>query len=218
MKRVIIICEGQTEEEFCKKLLVPFFFDKGISIDTPLIKHSHGGIVSWGRLKKEIRNYLSFDKTAYVTTFIDYYGIKVEHEFPQWEEAKRISDKYECMRILENAMKNDIEESYRYRFLPYIQLHEFEGLLFSNIEIIKAQIPKEELIGLKELEQISDTYENPELINDGKETSPSHRLDRIIRGYNKVVYGSILAELITLKRIREKCPGFNKWINTILSI
>jgi hypothetical protein len=32
-------------------------------------------------------------------------------------------------------MKEYIDESIRYRFIPYMQLHEFEGLLFNNIEV-----------------------------------------------------------------------------------
>ena len=53
------------------------------------------------------------------------------------------------------------------------------------------------------------------MINDDKETSPSSRLGRIIRGYNKIVYGNILAEAIGLNRIREKSPRFNGWLNKI---
>ncbi len=41
-----------------------------------------GGIVNWVVLRKEIQTYLSTNRTAYVTTLIDYYGISEVHDFP----------------------------------------------------------------------------------------------------------------------------------------
>ena len=117
--------------------------------------------------------------------------------------------------MLESAMLQDINDSYGHRYLPYLQLHEFEGLLFNDIEIFYEQIPSDELIGKKELKQAFDNFENPEMINDTKENSPSHRLMRIINGYNKVVYGNILAEAIGLENIRSKCYRFNQWLEKI---
>lgn len=95
--------------------------------------------------------------------------------------------------------------------IPYLQLHVFEGLLFNDIDIIYNQIPKSDIINEAELFATFAQYNNPEMINNVKATSPSHRLQRIIRGYNKVVYGSILAEAIGLERMRTKSPRFNEW-------
>ena len=50
------------------------------------------------------------------------------------------------------------------------------------------------------------------------QTSPSHRLERIVRGYDKVVYGNYLAESIGLSKIRERCPRFNQWIESLVSV
>ncbi|AFC26127.1 hypothetical protein SGRA_3402 [Saprospira grandis str. Lewin] len=38
------------------------------------------------------------------------------------------------MDFLEQEMKNDIPDPLNQNFIPYYQLHEFEGLLFNNIE------------------------------------------------------------------------------------
>ena len=54
MKRLIIVCEGPTEQEFCKDVLCPYFQSKGIILEYPTIKHSNGGIVSWATLKKQL--------------------------------------------------------------------------------------------------------------------------------------------------------------------
>ncbi len=215
MKRVIIVCEGPTEQEFCKKTLSTYFAPKGICIDSPLIKKSNGGIVSWKDLKKQIEKHLKDERTVYVSLLIDYYGIKKSHEFPGWTEALAIADKNERLTFLEQEMKNDIDESLRYRFIPYLQLHEFEGLLFNNIDVFRQQFTVGELVGMEELKKILEQYPNPEMINDTPCNSPSHRLGRIIKGYDKIVYGNCLAETIGLSNICNKCPRFNAWINGI---
>lgn len=218
MKRIIIICEGQTEAEFCKVILIPYFQSKDIYLETPLIKKSKGGIVKWEELKKQILLHLQTDTTAFVTTFIDYYGINRKHVFPNWQEADAEPNRNKRMDILENAMSIEIDDKFRYKYLPYIQLHEFEGLLFNDISIFYSTILEQEIIGRKELIDTFQNYPNPELINDGSETAPSKRLDRIIAGYDKVVYGSILAEEIGLVKMRAKSPRFNNWIEKMENV
>jgi Domain of unknown function (DUF4276) len=215
MKRVIIICEGETEREFCQKLLSSFFVLKDIHIQPPLIKKSMGGIVKWKHLRRQIHNHLKEDHEAIVTTFIDYYGLYAKYEFPQWDAAVKIHDKNQKMDFLENAMSEDIDEAFRHRYLPYLQLHEFEGLLFNDIQIFYEQIPPDDLIGENELKSVFINFDNPEMINDVRETSPSHRLTRIIKGYNKIVYGNIIADAIGLDAIRMKSPRFNNWLAKI---
>jgi len=218
MIRLIIICEGQTEQAFCKTVLSPYFLNKGIIVQSPTIKHTRGGIVRWSILKQQIETHLQGEPKTFVTTLIDYYGLYQKHSFPCWEESEKIHDKNQRMLELEMAMKNDISDEVRYRFIPYLQLHEFEGLLFNEIEVFYNQIPEDDLVGESELIDTFNQYSNPEMINNTRETSPSHRLLRIIRGYNKVVYGDILAEEIGLGRMRDKSPRFNEWIEKLSSL
>lgn len=218
MKRIIVIGEGQTEQEFCTEVLKPFFITKNISIENPTIKESNGGIVKWKVLKKQIETHLKQDTEAFVTLLIDYYGMYSKYGFPRWEESKRIVNKAQRMTFIENAMLEDIDDSYRYRFIPYIQLHEFEGLLFCNKEIIDNSFDKDEFKDYAYLEETFERYPNPEDINDSPETAPSKRLIRSISGYNKTVYGSLLAHDIGLKTILEKCPRFNEWIEKLLNV
>lgn len=215
MIRVIIICEGETEKEFCNTILSPHFSKKEIFVQSPLIKKSMGGIVKWAELKKQITLHLRNDPKAVVTTFIDYYGLYSKYNFPLWEDAKRQTNKSKRMEILERGMLDSIDDAVRFRFIPYLQLHEFEGLLFNEIDIFHEHIPKKELVGINELTQTFKQFNNPEMINNNRESSPSHRLKRIILGYNKVVYGNILAEAIGLEKIRAKSPRFNEWIKKL---
>ena len=215
MNRIIIICEGQTEQEFCNTLLQPYFGANGITLQAPLIKKTMGGIANWNVLKREIETYLRREKDVLVTTLIDYYGIKDSHGFPLWAEKQAIADKNQRLDELEAAMLADVDENLRPHFVPYLQLHEFEGLLFSDKQAFYTTFNEYELAREDELEQTFADFDNPEMINDGVETSPSHRLERIISGYEKVVYGCCLAEAIGLNKMRQKSPRFDNWLKRL---
>lgn len=215
MNRIIIICEGQTEQEFCNTLLQPHFNNQNITLQAPLIKKTMGGIANWTVLKREIETYLRREKDVLVTTLIDYYGIKDSHGFPLWAEKQAIADKNQRLDELEAAMQANVDENLRPRFVPYLQLHEFEGLLFSDKQAFYTTFNEDELAGEDELEQTFADFNNPEMINDGVETSPSHRLERIISGYDKVVYGCCLAEAIGLNKMRQKSPRFDNWLKRL---
>lgn len=215
IKRVIIICEGPTEKEFCSDVLEPWFLQKNILIQTPLIKKSGGGIVPWDILKKQIETHLKQDPTAFVTLLIDYYGIPEKYNYPQWAKSLEETNKTQRMVILENAMKEAIPDNLRNRFIPYIQLHEFEGILFSNADVFTRNFKKDEFTDFTSFQNIFQKYPNPEDINDRPESAPSKRLMQHIKGYNKVVYGATLAQEIGLETINSKCPRFKEWITKI---
>lgn len=219
MKRLTIICEGPTELEFCKDVLIPHFNQKSIFV-TQLLANANGGIISWHKLKNKIEKYLYLDNSVYVTTFIDYYGIQSKHNFPNWDKALNEQDKYTRLKLLEEGMLDDIDprNNKRERFIPFLILHEFEGLLFNDIQAFRNLIPSTDFIDFRILEQIVIDFPNPELINDTPESSPSHRLKKLIKGYNKVVYGAILAREIGLPNIRAKSPKFNEWILRLESL
>ena len=115
------------------------------------------------------------------------------------------------MHFLFEQMSLDIDENLRSRFIPYIQLHEFEGLLFSNIAVFQNNFTKQEL-DFQQLEDAISSVKTPEEINNGPATAPSERLKKAIKGYDKVVYGTCLASDIGLNTIREKCILFNEWV------
>ncbi len=213
MKRVIIICEGPTEQEFCMEVLGTELAKHKVYVEAPLIKHSHGGIVAWDAIKRQIMKHLQ-EGDVYVSMLVDYYGIKDQFVFPGWEEAKGIADKEERIHFLMDRMAADIPEQYRYRFIPYIQLHEFEGLLFSDVSAFLNSFDRNE-INYDELEAVAEAFGNPELINNSPETAPSKRLIEAIPDYNKVIFGNCIAMDIGLKKIREKCPLFNEWVGKL---
>lgn len=214
MKQLIIICEGQSEQEFCDKLLKPHLASYNIDIQYPLILHSGGGIVPWKYLKKQIELHNESTPDAFITTFIDYYGL-TEQRFPDWARAHTITDLNIRMELLEMGMFTSLQTTVGSKFIPYIQLHEFEALMFSDFEVFKDYYEEAEYDAgrLKTL-----CASAPESINDGPQTAPSKRLESIIPRYHKNTDGPGLAQLAGLSKIRSRCPGFNRWLTKLEQI
>ena len=213
MKRLIIVCEGETEQAFCNDVLRSYFLSKDISLEAPTIKHSNGGIVAWDTLKKQIVKHLN-EGNCTVSMFVDYYRIRDSYHFPGWMKAKEKRNLYDRMHYLFEQMLQDMDEKLRSKFIPYIQLHEFEGLLFSNISVFPDNFTKEQL-DFKQLESAVNEFNTPEEINSSPATAPSERLKKAVSGYDKVTDGAFLAMEIGLETIREKCILFNEWIGRL---
>ena len=154
---------------------------------------------------------------AYVSLLVDYYGIKDSYSFPGWEESKGIASKEARWKFLCDRMSADIAPELAQRFIPYMQIHEFESLLFSDIDVFKNNFDNSEL-DFSVLEEAVQEFPNPEDINTRPTLAPSKRLIKAIPGYEKIIYGDCLASEIGLKKIREKCPLFNQWFSYLCMI
>lgn len=221
MKRVHCIVEGQTEVSVFYSILNPYIYEKtGAYIQFTPIKHSGGGIVPYSKLFPELRNHL-MDKDKILTTFFDYYGIFESYQFPNYKEAKIDQTNPKVgVELLEQGIKEHIESEGlpTKNFIPYIQLHEFEALLFSSNEGFEFQYDNERV--LRELKAISPRYETPEDINDSPETAPSKRiikaLERRKEKYSKVIDGEAIASQVGIEMMLEKCPRFNNWVTELI--
>ena len=215
MNRLIIICEGQAEQEFSTSLLYDYFLSKDIIVQAPTIKKSNGGIVKWNVLKNEIEIYLKNDKSAYVTTFIDYYGIGTNKGYPNNRNVSNTNERRSIIEGMLEGMLNDIDLQLRDRFIPYIQLHEFESLVFSDTNILLEFFENEDIVDIDYLNHTIKEYSDPELINNSEQTAPSKRILRIIPVYDKILDGKMILEEIGINELKSKCLGFNNWITRI---
>ena len=216
-KKLIFICEGQTELFFCEKLLKQHFANLSIDIECHIIAHSNGGIVKWKHLKKQIEDTLSIENNAYVTTFIDYYGMEYHHDFPNWNISLAEINKAVRMDILETAMLQNVDIVLKKRFIPYIQLHEFEAYVFADYKAFEDYYTPREA-NFTALKTVCNLYPNPEDINDNVITAPSKRLEKHISRYDKISHGVDICSSIGLNGIRNKCPRFNNWLTAIENI
>ena len=101
----------------------------------------------------------------------------------------------------------------RRRFIPYVVMHEFEGLLFSDPEGFGRGIAKGDLS--PQFKAIRDEFETPEHINDSPDTAPSKRVVGLFPGYQKPLLGILAASEIGLDAIRRECAQFSDWIERL---
>jgi hypothetical protein len=212
MKRLFIVVEGQTEEAFVKELMAPYFIQNGIYDVRPVIiqtsKGHKGGFVNYEHLKNDILRLLkSQGQDVVVTTFVDFFRCP---ELPNQKDIEALPSHIKRVEEMEKSISDDIND---WRFIPYIQLHEFEALLFSAVNGF--EIYFEDQVS-NEIQGIIDSFDNPEEINSSPETAPSKRLIRIIPYYDKVIYGNIVALEIGLPTILARCPRFRGWIDCLI--
>lgn len=216
MKRLIIVVEGDTEKEFVDNVLSPYLYAKGLqSVSCFKIKHTKGGLTKYRHLKTDLLNCV-YEKDVVVTTLIDFYALP--NDFPKYDEAARIEDKAERLTFLEAAIVDDIQsenDGYFPNLLPYIQLHEFEALVFSSLQSIASLFDDDEA-DFAEIERIVNAHSNPEDINDNPKTAPSKRLLKLIKGYHKVVDGIMIIEETGIETVLKKCTRFNSWVETLI--
>lgn len=216
IRGVYIICEGQTEEEFVNGILRPYFNSHQIYDVRPILmttsKGHKGGDVNYDRLKFNIDKLLKSETDILVTTFIDFFRLK--SDFPKYEDALAIQNKFHKVDYLEKALADAINNP---RFIPYIQLHEFESLLFAAKNGFEF-LPDVNEANLNSLLLAVDEKDNPEELNDGELTAPSKRLEQLIPGFdkNKPFYGGIIAEVNTIEAILERCLRFRAWVETLI--
>jgi len=219
MCRIYIIVEGQTEESFVKNVLIPHLKNKSgkqsivvqpIIIQTKREKSGNkfkGGVSKYKKIRDEI--YRISDQNCIITTMFDYYGLP--DDFPGKNNITSFTDIYDKIDELHVAWEKDISKQ---NFLPFILLHEFETFIFADP--IKAADSLLDPGKSGEMEKIVSAYDNIEMINDGPDTHPSARIEKIFPEYNKVQDGTIITQKIGINEIRSKCQNFDHWINRLL--
>jgi len=228
-KIILVLCEGQTEQGFVEEVLRPYLQDRGVTgvksilITTNKKINARGGMLTYKHAEMNL-NLLRLTKhdndyeRHIFTTMFDLYALP--DDFPGFSEASTINDPYNRVKALEKSFLEAIDEK---RFIPYIQLHEFEALLFCGISYLSKLYPGCE----KRCEQLTNDLQkvgNPELIDNGPTTSPSKRIIKAIEGdrkthfnYNKPTTGKSVTKEIGIDKLRAKCPHFNEWVEVLLN-
>lgn len=216
MIRVNVLVEGQTEETFVNRILQPYFNHDEIYLYPRQIgKPGHrGGIGPYQRGRRDILILLKQQPHAFCTTMFDYYGMPNSWPGRNFADNKPFLEK---PGIIEQAMLNDIctelgDGFNRVRLIPYVQMHEFEALLFSNPQALAQEL---DLVCESEIKNVLSRFQSPEEINDSQQTAPSKRILRWHKSYSKVHDGVLISQRIGLDVMREKCPHFNQWIRKL---
>lgn len=220
MIRIHVICEGQTEEMFINDVLSEQFIPLGIYLYPSLIgKPGHkGGNFKFERVLSDVETLLLGDTKSYCTTFFDFYGLP--EDFPGKREAVTLSNIKTKQNMINDRLVQQlsmhINESAMRRFIPYIQLYEFEGLLFSDPKSMASEVGRPDLVD--KFAAIRNKFETPEHVNNSTDTAPSKRIKNHFVQYDKVIHGSLIALEIGVKTICAECYLFDEWINKLKSV
>lgn len=217
MKRVCVVCEGQTEEEFILNVLAPAFYSSGLNLIPEMIETSpghKGGALNYDRVKRHLRNTLRQNSAPIVTTLFDLY--RLDTTFPGFATSVVQNDLEKRLNTLKQAMHADIVAEAGCspdRFIPFIQPYEFEALLFSDVPTL-ISIEQTWESAIVALTAARNAVVSPEHINDHPETKPTAHLERALKhpSYRKRRHGPIAAQKIGLSKIEAECAFFAGWI------
>lgn len=221
MTRLYLFAEGQTEQAFGSLVLAPHLAQRGVYLARPrLIAHARkhgkthrGGLRGFRPMQNDIQRCLREDPGCGVrfTTMVDLYGLP--RDFPKMDTAAKLRDMpYERVRALEDAWAEATGDG---RFIPHLQLHEFEAYLFTSVATLCNYLGDER--PMRPLERIARAHASPELIDDGRDTAPSKRIQKHLPAYGamKSSAGPQSAARIGLDAIRAACPHFGRWLERL---
>jgi hypothetical protein len=188
MVRLLIHVEGQTEESFVNEVLRDYLVTAGYQLVSARIvgnarlRQRRGGIRGWPSVRKDIINHLRQDAGCIATTMVDFYALPQQGDgaWPGRAIASGIGSELKASCV-EAALAADLSNALGpgfnlNRFLPFVVMHEFEGLLFSDCTAFCQGIGRPDLE--LQFQQIRNDFESPEDINDSPTTCPSRRVKK----------------------------------------
>lgn len=220
MKKIFVVTEGQSETNFVNRVMAPYFASRCVLIPNTVItktdrKHGKtykGGVENYDQIRNTLLKTLAIsskNKDSYVTTMFDFYRLPTD--VPGVADVGKVNNPYEKVELIESAILKT--EGYDGNFFfPYVELHEFEAMLFSDLTKLKETYFEYDLTDLEECVKVQS---NPELINNGEETAPSKRIIKCIGCYDKANVGVDVLGKIGIDNIAEKCRHFSEWIKSI---
>ena len=217
MTRLLILAEGQSEEIFARRTLIPHLFAFGVHASVTVLRTRRvmsgggfrGGVSSYAKIRKNVNELLS-DRNARVTTLLDFYGLP--NDFPARSETVAmpgLNARNKAVRLQE-AFASDIGHSH---FIPFLALHEFEAWLFSNPQTVADHFGNPALKGM--FANVVNQAGAPEDINNDPATHPSARVEQLIPNFKKTSDGPTILHKATLAGIRAVCPHFGDWLGAL---
>lgn len=208
MIRLYIVGEGTTEAGFATQALKPHLESLSgfqIQVEAPNLR----GHKTYAEIKKFVKNLLAAPTArVIVTTMIDLF--KLPPDFPGRTES--IEDPLRRVATISGLFEEDMADR---RFIPYLQLHEFEALIVSELSVLVDRHPNRER-EIRELEKRLAKFPTPEHVNRLK--PPSYWIGEAVPEYKKPLDGIIAAEAIGLDALRERCPHFGGWLGSLEAV
>jgi len=220
MSFLVVLCEGFTEQDFVAQVLGPHLEAFGVRCHPILlgkrIKRDHaeapGGVLKWDPVYRHIRAALRQYSSAqsFVTTMLDFYAFP--RDFPGYEQYTGEPDPAKRVDMFEKGMYRVVGDP---RFVPYVQLHEFEALVLCCPDEVAAEFEKPESadVAAKLTQEMAGL--DPEAVDETRDGAPSKRIARAAPGYRKRVMGPRIVGRIGLGQIRARCAHFGWWLSRL---
>ena len=223
MIRLLLHVEGRTELFFVNEILAPHLYALGfLSVTARLMggarsSMQRGGVRPWESVRREIVNNLRTDSELIVSTMVDYYGMPPDWPGRSDASASRLPTVGQAA-LIENALLEDacsrLDRNFDpTRFMPYVMMHEFEAMLFSDCEVFSNSVGRSDLS--ISFQAIRDEFASPEDIDDSPNTAPSKRIEALLPEYQKPTMGIQAAQGIGLETIRRECQHFRDWLERL---
>ncbi len=196
---VYVICEGESEEAFVNILLNNYVYENYRFFAVPLLLR---GTSTYKHLVRETRRMAYQKHNFIVTSMVDFYGLKEKPVLKQSFHDKMALE-------LEEHYFNDVGCQ---NFIPYISMHEYEAIYFSNPSVFSVYSPGDVGKAQKILQKFGG---NPEAINGGETTAPSKRIKKFEPRYRKKSGAKELLKNLTIPDISNKCHHFSGWIQSL---
>ena len=221
MARLLVHVGGETEVTFVNQVLRVHLVARGFErVDARLLGNARqrdrrGGIRGWNTVRRDILRHLTQDADCIATTMIDYYALPQSGEkaWPGRARAKALPVPDRGTHVQTALLEDLSREADHRRFVPFVVIHEFEGLLFSDCQLFAQSIGRRDVA--VSFQVIRDEFDTPEHIDDAPETAPSKRVERLVPEYQKPLFGSVAASAIGLHKIRAECPHFAAWLTRL---
>jgi hypothetical protein len=188
--RLAVSTEGATEREFVSHVLKPHLEALGLFVKPIALT----GAPAFTTVRTDLR--LLVRGFSHVTTLYDFYEFQGRPDTPAALEA--------AIHDLVGGNANVI---------PYVQVHEFEALVFAGPDEAAQVLGQPSLAG--QLSKIVRQCGQPEAINSNYDNCPSRRLKRLFPPYDKVRHGYKIIERIGLDKVRQACPRFGRWLSQL---
>lgn len=214
-----IVVEGDSEERFVNEVLAKHLIGFDIFATCRRLqtgwdgnKPAKGGLLKYSKFRNDLIRWIEADRqmeNVWYSSMLDLYAFPIDDQSPYTADIRRIEDPYGKIALLEAAISANINHN---RFIPYVQLHEFETFLMVDPDRL-LELFVDSRTGINRLKR-NIGITQPELINDSPQTAPSKRIIEFVPEYEglKSSAGPLIAEDIGLARLREACPHFNEWV------
>jgi hypothetical protein len=222
MKRLYCYVEGQTEQGWCHDVLRRHLAPFNVYLEGAVLAASgrrHGEIARGGGrnylpMKNDLVRLLRQHRGPDVrfTTMFDLYALY--SDFPGMQEAEKLKHlPAQRVRGLEQAFATDVGDT---RFIPHVQLHEFETILLCDPGAFAVYYENCE----KQIQALRDLVPegtSPESIDGGQHSAPSKRIAVQFPDYPDAKPDApvAIATTIDVAVIRTRCPHFDAWIRTL---